>query len=119
MVAEVTAFLRDRARAATEAGIAEVWIDPGIGFGKTARHNLQLLAALDDLVGVGYPVLVGKLALPILCAMSLSPYLGALALQHGGVKATLVFVSGLALLNVALVFVLLTLTRGKRVEGAA
>jgi len=87
----------------------------GNGIGSIAKGTLPMA-----LFGPArYPVLVGKLALPILCAMSLSPYLGALALQHGGVKATLVFVSGLALLNVALVFVLLTLTRGKRVEGAA
>jgi predicted MFS family arabinose efflux permease len=87
----------------------------GNGIGSIAKGTLPMA-----LFGPArYPVLVGKLALPILCAMSLSPYLGALALQHGGVKATLAFVSGLALLNVALVFVLLTLTRGKRVEGGA
>ena len=78
VVAEVTAFLRDRAEAATAAGIAEVWIDPGIGFGKTAAHNLQLLAALDDLVGVGYPVLVGT---------SRKSFLGALAPAADGTPA--------------------------------
>ncbi len=87
----------------------------GNGIGSIAKGTLPMA-----LFGPArYPVLVGKLALPILCAMSLSPYLGALALQHGGVKATLVFVSGLALLNVALVFALLTLTRAKRAEGGA
>jgi hypothetical protein len=49
--------------------------------------------------------------------MSLSPYLGALALQLGGIKATIAFVSALALANVALVGVLFALTRGKRVES--
>jgi dihydropteroate synthase len=78
VVAEVTAFLRDRAGAATGAGIAEVWVDPGIGFGKTARHNLQLLAALDDLVAVGYPVLVGT---------SRKSFLGALAASADGTPA--------------------------------
>jgi dihydropteroate synthase len=39
--------------------VAEVWIDPGIGFGKTLDHNLALLAHLDTLVATGYPVLVG------------------------------------------------------------
>ena len=78
VVAEVTAYLRDRAEAATEAGIAEVWIDPGIGFGKTAHHNLQLLAAVDDLVGVGYPVLVGT---------SRKSFLGALAPAADGTPA--------------------------------
>ena len=59
MVTEVAALLFDRAARATEAGVAEVWIDPGIGFGKTVDHNLALLAALADLVDTGYPVLVG------------------------------------------------------------
>jgi dihydropteroate synthase len=59
VVAEVTAYLAERAESATRAGVGEVWIDPGIGFGKTAMHNLQLLAALGRLVALGYPVLVG------------------------------------------------------------
>ena len=44
---------------ARRAGVGEVWIDPGIGFGKTIDHNLALLASLDDLVATGYPVMVG------------------------------------------------------------
>jgi dihydropteroate synthase len=36
-----------------------VWIDPGIGFGKTTEHNLALLAHLEELVATGFPVLVG------------------------------------------------------------
>jgi dihydropteroate synthase len=59
VVAEVTAYLAARAARAASAGVVEVWIDPGIGFGKTAVHNLQLLAALPELVALGYPVLVG------------------------------------------------------------
>jgi dihydropteroate synthase len=59
VVAEVTAYLAHRAARATEAGVTEVWVDPGIGFGKTAAHNLALLAALPELVSLGYPVLVG------------------------------------------------------------
>jgi dihydropteroate synthase len=59
VVKEVRDFLAVRAARATEAGVAEVWVDPGIGFGKTAWHNLQLLAGLPELVALGYPVLVG------------------------------------------------------------
>jgi dihydropteroate synthase len=60
VVAEVTAFLVDRAEGAGVAtGIREVWIDPGIGFGKTTAHNLALLRHLDRLVATGYPVVVG------------------------------------------------------------
>ena len=46
---------------AVEAGIPEerICLDPGIGFGKTVEHNLELLARLDELVALGRPVLVG------------------------------------------------------------
>lgn len=59
VVAEVLADLVDRADAARAAGVPEVWIDPGIGFGKTHGHNLELLAHLDAFVATGHPVLVG------------------------------------------------------------
>jgi len=59
VVAEVRDYLVARARAARDAGVADVWIDPGIGFGKTLDHNLALLAHLDALVATGFPVLVG------------------------------------------------------------
>jgi dihydropteroate synthase len=59
VVAEVRDYLVARADAARAAGVAEVWVDPGIGFGKTLDHNLDLLANLDVLVATGYPVLVG------------------------------------------------------------
>ena len=56
---EVREFLVERAEAARAAGVDEVWVDPGIGFGKTTDHNLALLARLDELVATGFPVLVG------------------------------------------------------------
>jgi dihydropteroate synthase len=59
VVDDVRSFLVERARTAVAAGVGEVWIDPGIGFGKTTRHNLALLAHLDVLVAEGFPVLVG------------------------------------------------------------
>jgi dihydropteroate synthase len=59
VVAEVRRFLAERADRAAEAGVDEVWIDPGIGFGKTVGHNLTLLRRLPDLVDTGYPVVVG------------------------------------------------------------
>jgi len=59
VVREVRDFLVERADAARAAGVAEVWIDPGIGFGKTTAHNLALLAHLDELVATGYPLLIG------------------------------------------------------------
>jgi dihydropteroate synthase len=61
VVREVRDFLADRAERAVRAGVAEenVILDPGIGFGKTLRHNLELLNSLDAFVQIGYPVLVG------------------------------------------------------------
>jgi dihydropteroate synthase len=59
VVAEVGAFLQERAAQARAAGIEEVWVDPGIGFGKTLEHNLALLRSLDRLVSGGVPVVVG------------------------------------------------------------
>ena len=56
VVAEVRDFLVERA---SGAGVEEVWIDPGIGFGKSMEHNLSLLAHLDELVATGFPVVVG------------------------------------------------------------
>jgi len=59
VVDDVRSFLVERAIAALSGGVTEVWVDPGIGFGKTTVHNLQLLAHLDELVAEGFPVLVG------------------------------------------------------------
>ena len=61
VVAEVSAFLVERARACEAAGIARerIVIDPGFGFGKTVAHNLTLLRRLAELADTGYPVLVG------------------------------------------------------------
>jgi dihydropteroate synthase len=59
VVDDVRRFLVEHATTAVEAGVREVWVDPGIGFGKTTGHNLDLLAHLDVLVAEGFPVLVG------------------------------------------------------------
>lgn len=59
VVAEVHAFLRERAAAVLAAGVPSVLIDPGLGFGKTTAHNLALLRALPELTCGPHPVLVG------------------------------------------------------------
>jgi dihydropteroate synthase len=61
VVAEVRDFLVARAKKAEDLGVARerIFIDPGIGFGKTLHHNLLLLKHLDELVATGYHVLVG------------------------------------------------------------
>jgi len=61
VVAEVRAFLLERARACADAGIERdrIVVDPGFGFGKTLAHNLRLLDALSAIADAGYPVLAG------------------------------------------------------------
>jgi dihydropteroate synthase len=61
VVADVRAFLEERLTAAKHAGIAEerIQLDPGIGFGKTLEHNLELLRRLDELAAIGRPLVVG------------------------------------------------------------
>ncbi len=59
VAAEVTRFLSERLRAAHAAGIADVILDPGFGFGKTTGHNYALLRELPRLNALGVPVLVG------------------------------------------------------------
>jgi dihydropteroate synthase len=61
VVAEVKGFLAERLEVAPAAGIAEerIWLDPGIGFGKTAAHNLELLRRLGELRELGRPLVIG------------------------------------------------------------
>ncbi|MEX2449007.1 MAG: dihydropteroate synthase [Solirubrobacterales bacterium] len=61
VVDDVKAFLAERLQAAVDAGVAEarIWLDPGIGFGKTLEHNLELLRRLGELRSLGRPLVVG------------------------------------------------------------
>jgi dihydropteroate synthase len=78
VVGQVRDYLVDRATRARSAGVREVWIDPGIGFGKTGRHNLLLLRHLDALVASGFPVVIG---------VSRKSFLGRLAPRPDGTPA--------------------------------
>lgn len=61
VVAEITAWLGGRCRLLESEGVApsRIWVDPGIGFGKTVAHNLALIGNIDQVASLGYPVLVG------------------------------------------------------------
>jgi dihydropteroate synthase len=61
VVDDVRAFLTERLERAVAAGVAEerIWLDPGIGFGKTLDHNLELLRRLPELAQLGRPLVVG------------------------------------------------------------
>jgi dihydropteroate synthase len=61
VVSEVKSFLEARLGFAVAEGVAEerVMLDPGIGFGKTVEHNLELLRRLEEIVAIGRPVVVG------------------------------------------------------------
>ncbi len=82
VVAEVKSFLAERLRFAVAAGIAEerITLDPGIGFGKTVEHNLELLRRLDELLELGRPLLVGT---------SRKTFLGVLAARARGLQEPL------------------------------
>lgn len=62
VVSEVCQFLEERAQAAIQNGVdaKNIILDPGIGFGKTGDHNLELLANLERIVALGFPVLLGS-----------------------------------------------------------
>jgi dihydropteroate synthase len=61
VVADVRSFLAARIEAAMAAGVGEerIWLDPGIGFGKTAEHNMELLRRLSELRELGRPLVIG------------------------------------------------------------
>jgi dihydropteroate synthase len=61
VVDDVRAFLEARIEFAVGEGVREerIMVDPGIGFGKTLQHNLELLRRLDEIVAVGFPVVIG------------------------------------------------------------
>lgn len=59
VVNEVSLYLKRAAAKAERAGVKQVIVDPGIGFGKTLAHNLSLISHADRLASLGYPVLVG------------------------------------------------------------
>ncbi|HEY6550391.1 MAG TPA: dihydropteroate synthase, partial [Solirubrobacterales bacterium] len=61
VVDDVKAFLSERIEVASAAGVAteRIWLDPGIGFGKTVEHNLELLRRLAELRQLGRPLVIG------------------------------------------------------------
>ena len=59
VIEEIIAHLKQQAALAKEAGIEQIIIDPGIGFGKTVQHNLAILAHLGEFRRLGYPVMIG------------------------------------------------------------
>lgn len=77
VVKEVCAELRDRVDDAVKAGVdpAKIILDPGLGFAKTPRHNWELIVHLDQILALGYPVLIGA---------SRKSYLGSLLADADG-----------------------------------
>src|SRR3954452_11239847 len=61
VVSDVKQFLEERLAYAVAEGVPEekIWLDPGIGFGKTLEHNLELIKRLDEIVAIGRPVVFG------------------------------------------------------------
>lgn len=59
VVNDIKTFFQERIAKAIEAGIQDIILDPGIGFGKTLEHNLQILKRLNEFSDLGFPILVG------------------------------------------------------------
>ena len=78
VVADVFAWLEHAGASARRAGVREVYVDPGIGFGKTTDHNLALLKALPELVGQGTPVVLGTSRKRFIGSISARPDSGPL-----------------------------------------
>jgi dihydropteroate synthase len=76
---DVKAFLEERLAFAVREGVSErrVLLDPGIGFGKTVEHNLELLRRLDELLTLGRPIVIGT---------SRKSFLGRIAASAAGAK---------------------------------
>ena len=77
VVSEVRAFLEERVTFAVGEGVDEerIWVDPGIGFGKTLEHNLELLHRLDEIAAIGRPVAIGTSRKSFLGALTGKPEL--------------------------------------------
>ena len=88
VVDDVRSFLSARGEQASAAGVREIWVDPGFGFGKTAAHNLTLLAHLDRIVALGWPVVVGLSRKTTLGRLLAASDAGAGARAEGGAGAT-------------------------------
>lgn len=59
LIDEIKQYLAESVERATQKGIKQIIIDPGIGFGKTVEHNLEIIRKLKDFLSIGYPVMVG------------------------------------------------------------
>ncbi len=59
VVADIKAFFQERIAQARQAGIEDIILDPGIGFGKTIEHNLQILKRLHEFSDLGFPIMIG------------------------------------------------------------
>ena len=59
LVKEIYDYLAEAVDVARKKGIKQIMIDPGIGFGKTVEHNLELISRLDEFHNIGVPILIG------------------------------------------------------------
>jgi dihydropteroate synthase len=91
VVPEVRSFLAERVRAYREAGISKdrLWVDPGIGFGKTLQQNLELLSQLKELVSVGGRLMIGTSRKSFLAHLSGDPKLEMEKREEGTISTSL------------------------------
>jgi dihydropteroate synthase len=78
VILDIITFLRERITAAVAAGVSQIIVDPGIGFGKTVEHNLEILRRLDELKSLGRPILIGPSRKSFIGRLSSAPLGGRL-----------------------------------------
>ncbi len=100
VITEVSDFLRERAQICQQAGIEQqqILLDPGFGFGKSVQHNFRLLAHMDKLHQLGYPLLVGMSRKSMLGAVTSKPVEQRLAASISA--ATIAMLQGAQIIRV-------------------
>jgi dihydropteroate synthase len=102
VVSDVRAFLEERLSFAVGSGIAEerICLDPGIGFGKTVEHNVELLRRLDELAAIGRPVVVGASRKRFLGRLAGNPEATVGPVSAGAAAAAAAVASGATIVRV-------------------
>jgi dihydropteroate synthase len=102
VVSDVRAFLEERLSFAVGSGIAEerICLDPGIGFGKTVEHNVELLRRLDELASIGRPVVVGASRKRFLSRLAGNPEATVGAVSASAAAAAAAVASGATIVRV-------------------
>jgi dihydropteroate synthase len=91
LIQEIYNFLFTQTQKAEKAGLKNIFIDPGIGFGKTIGHNFDIIKRIQDFKSLGYPIVIGN---------SRKSFIGkTLNLEPEGIDSASAFVNGVSINN--------------------